>query len=250
MGANAQTTVPTFTASQILTAEQQNQSARTGVPVFATTATRDAAFGGSQKTLAEGQLAYIEATDVVQYYDGATWATLGPATAGGFVRVGGATFTAQTSVAFANNTFTNTYKTYHVVMTLTAYPASVSTIAMQVRDNSGTKSASSYIGAVFGKADNGNTSGVNNSFVTSFGLGSSSASGSTSPYSITLTVYNPTNASHPTAWSGSAFGTGSEARSQLGVGGLYTVQEAHTGLVFSFSVAATGFYNVYGLADS
>jgi len=45
MGVNQQTTVPSFTASQILTAEQMNQSARTGVPVFATTVERDAAFG-------------------------------------------------------------------------------------------------------------------------------------------------------------------------------------------------------------
>ncbi len=40
MGANAQTTVPTFTAAQVLTADQMNQSARTGVPVFADTRTR------------------------------------------------------------------------------------------------------------------------------------------------------------------------------------------------------------------
>ena len=83
MGANAQTTVPTFVASQVLTADQQNQSARTGVPVFATTVERDAAFGGSgEKTLAEGQLAYLESTNVVQYYDGAAWATVGPITSG------------------------------------------------------------------------------------------------------------------------------------------------------------------------
>ena len=60
MGANAQTTVPTFTAGQVLTADQQNQSARTGVPVFADTTARDAAFGGAgEKTLAEGQLATL-----------------------------------------------------------------------------------------------------------------------------------------------------------------------------------------------
>lgn len=78
MGANAQTTVPTFSASQILTAEQMNQSARTGVPVFATTTTRDAAFGGTgEKALAEGQLCYIEATNSVQYYDGSAWQNVG-----------------------------------------------------------------------------------------------------------------------------------------------------------------------------
>ena len=83
MGANAQTTVPTFVAAQVLTADQQNQSARTGVPVFATTVDREAAFGGAgEKTLGEGQLAYLESTNVVQYYDGAAWATLGPATVG------------------------------------------------------------------------------------------------------------------------------------------------------------------------
>jgi len=77
MGANAQTTVQKFLSGAVLTAEQQNFSAATGVPVFATTVTRDAAFGGANKVLAEGQLAYIEATDVVQYYDGAAWASVG-----------------------------------------------------------------------------------------------------------------------------------------------------------------------------
>ena len=73
MGANAQTAVPVFTAGQVLTAQQQTEI-NTGVPVFATTVTRDAAFGGAgEKTLAEGQFAYIEATNTTQYYDGAAW---------------------------------------------------------------------------------------------------------------------------------------------------------------------------------
>jgi hypothetical protein len=77
MGANAQTVVPTFVASQVLTADQMNQSARTGLPVFATTVTRDAAFGGTgEKTLAEGQLCYLESTDAVQVYDGAAWVNI------------------------------------------------------------------------------------------------------------------------------------------------------------------------------
>jgi len=80
MGANAQTSVPLFVANNVLTAAQQNISAATGVPVFATTVTRDAAFGGSNKVLAEGQLCYLESTDVVQYYTGAAWATVGPST--------------------------------------------------------------------------------------------------------------------------------------------------------------------------
>lgn len=77
MGANAQTTVPTFTASQVLTAAEMNASARTGVPVFATTVTRDAAFGGTgEKTLAEGQMCYVEGTGL-QTYNGSAWITWG-----------------------------------------------------------------------------------------------------------------------------------------------------------------------------
>lgn len=250
MGANATTFVPAYVSGEVLTAADLTVT-NSGVPVFADTTARDAAFGGAgEKVLAEGQLAYIENLDVVQYYSGSVWATVGPATPGAFVRVGGASFSAQTSVAFANDTFTSTYKAYHVIMTLTAYPASATTITMQVRDNAGTKSTAAYIGAIFGRADGGSTQGISTANGTSFSMGSASASGSTSPYSTTFTVYNPTNSSHPTSWSGSAVGTANDPRAGLGLGGLYTVAEAHTGLVFAFSVAATGFYNVYGLADS
>jgi hypothetical protein len=101
MGANAQTTVPTFTSGQVLTADQQNQSARTGVPVFADTTARDAAFGGAgEKTLAEGQLCYLEDTNKVQYYDGAAWANLGSVTNVEAFTAGG-TFTPPAGVTYA-----------------------------------------------------------------------------------------------------------------------------------------------------
>jgi hypothetical protein len=100
--ANTQTTVPLFVANQVLTASQQNLSAGTGVPVFATTVTRDAAFGGSNKALAEGQLAYIEASNIVQYYDGAAWATVGPT----------ASKIAQVVSTTKTDTFTTTSATY------------------------------------------------------------------------------------------------------------------------------------------
>ena len=75
MGANAQTSVPTFTAGQVLTAAQVNQI-NTGVPVASGTATRDALFGGSgEKTLAEGQLCYVEGVGLQSY--GTAWVTWG-----------------------------------------------------------------------------------------------------------------------------------------------------------------------------
>lgn len=79
--ANEQTSVPLFVAAEVLTAADMMLSAGTGVPVFATTVTRDAAFGGAgEKVLAEGQLCYLSASNIVQYYDGAAWATVGPST--------------------------------------------------------------------------------------------------------------------------------------------------------------------------
>jgi len=75
---NTQVKVPLFAAAEVLTAANMNISAGTGIPVFATTVTRDAAFGGAgEKLLAEGQFAYIEASDELQYYDGAAWAEVG-----------------------------------------------------------------------------------------------------------------------------------------------------------------------------
>jgi voltage-gated potassium channel Kch len=115
--ANTQTTVPTFISGQVLEAEQLNNSARTGVPVFATTVTRDAGFGGAgEKTLAEGQLCYLESTNVVQYYDGAAWATLGPAPAvsSALTYVGGGALSGA-SITFSN-VFSATYDNYLVII--------------------------------------------------------------------------------------------------------------------------------------
>jgi len=108
MGLNAQTSVPAFTTGQVLTAQQQTDI-NTGIPVFATTVTRDAAFGGTgEKTLAEGQFAFLEDTNTTQFYDGAAWQPVG--TTPGMVFITGAPFTAQGTVSMAAGTFTSTYK--------------------------------------------------------------------------------------------------------------------------------------------
>jgi hypothetical protein len=115
---NTQTSVPAFVASQVLTAQQQTEI-NTGIPVFATTVTRDAAFGGaSEKTLAEGQFAYIEATNATQYYDGAAWQAVG--TTPGLVCVKAETaFTAAASIT-ADNVFTSAYSNYRLVINTTS----------------------------------------------------------------------------------------------------------------------------------
>jgi hypothetical protein len=103
MGANAQTKVPTFAAAEVLTAANQNLLSN-GIPVFSGTATRDAAFGGAgEKTLAEGQFAFLEDSNSTQFYDGAAW----QAVAGGKVAQVVSTTKTDTFSASTSNTFTD-----------------------------------------------------------------------------------------------------------------------------------------------
>lgn len=76
MGANAQTSVPAFTAGQVLTAAQMTQI-NTGVPVFADSTARTDAFGGTgEKTLAAGQLSFLESDGKVYVYSGTAWVSI------------------------------------------------------------------------------------------------------------------------------------------------------------------------------
>ena len=114
---NEQTSVPLFASGEVLTAANMNLSAGTGVPVFATTVTRDAAFGGtSEKVLAEGQLCYLSSTNVVQYYDGAAWATVGPATSGALTLIASQTIGSAVSSVTVSNAFSATYDYYKITI--------------------------------------------------------------------------------------------------------------------------------------
>ena len=142
MGANAQTSVPTFTAGQVLTAAQMNESARTGVPVFADATARNAGFGGTgEKTLAEGQLAYLEDLNVVQYYDGSSWATVGPVAAPAIEFVTTVSISAA-STTNVNNCFTSTYQNYMLVCNPTT--SANTGVAMRLRVGGSDNSTSNY----------------------------------------------------------------------------------------------------------
>jgi hypothetical protein len=94
-----------------------NISAGTGVPVFATTVTRDAAFGGAgEKVLAEGQLCYLSASNIVQYYDGAAWATVGPASAGALTLISTTTIGTTVASVTVSSAFSSTYENYQIVV--------------------------------------------------------------------------------------------------------------------------------------
>ena len=248
MGANAQTTVPTFTASQVLTADQMNQSARTGVPVFADSSARDAGFGGSgEKVLAEGQLCYLEDSNIVQYYDGSSWATVGPASPGSFVYITQGTFSSVASVSMAAGTFTSTYKNYKVILRITSTSAHQ---AMGVRVNvaGSAQTGSNYYGGWIAVQSNG---GVN-----AYASNAATSAICLYPQSTTfagldITVYEPTDAATATRWSGT-MSDGSDNNTHAGGAGgnVYTVAAAHDGLTFFVAGTFGGTYYVYGIKDS
>jgi len=139
MGANAQIAVPAFTAGQVLTAAQQTQI-NTGIPVFATTVTRDAAFGGAgEKTLAQGQYAYIEATSSLQVYSGSAWISASPAKLGQVV---------QSSLTTATNTTSTSFVTTGLNATITPTSTS-STVLVMYASNVGSPSSDSNYTTVF-----------------------------------------------------------------------------------------------------
>lgn len=245
MGANATTSVPKYEAGDVLTAANLSIT-NSGVPVFADSTARTNAFGGTgEKVLAEGQYAYLESDDKTYVYNGSSWKEVG---ASGLVRVGGATFTAQTTVAFANDTFTSNYYAYKVILNLTAFPASNSTVTLQVRDNSGAKTAGSYYGVIFGNKTSGGSEVLSTSAATAWSAGA--ASSSFGPMAYDFTIYGPQDSGWRTQWTGAMNGIVGGSGFSGVFGGWYDVNETHTGLSFAFSIAATGRYDVYGMANS
>ena len=247
MGVNAQTSVPAFTAGQVLTAQQQTEI-NTGVPVFATTTTRDAAFGGTgEKVLAEGQLAYLENSDIVQYYDGSNWQTLGPTTTG-LKLITAVTFTTAATVSMASGVFTSAYQNYLVLLTLTASSTN-QTISLRVNNAGTPRTASNYSGGKLSANTVSGTQATGTNGGSSFNFG---AAGSTVLGGYAFTVLAPEVSTVATSWSYTGMGVQNDFGAIAGTfgGGYYSTAEANDGLTFLVGGTISGNYRVYGYADS
>jgi hypothetical protein len=238
MGANAQTSVPAFTAGQILTAEQVTQI-NTGIPVFATTTTRDAAFGGtSEKTLAQGQMAFIEATNTTQYYNGSAWVTLG---ASGLTLVSATTVGTAVSSVTVSNCFSSTYDNYKI--TLVGGTASTN---LGLRMTLGASTASYYtagITSAWGSSTLGAFTGNNIAYWDSVGYGEGSANAVMNMEIQGPNIANLTYA-QTTHWRQSgALGQGMY---------FHNVAAAYTGFTITTSTGTLtgGTIRVYGYANS
>ena len=144
--ANTQTSVPVFTAGQVLTAAQQNQI-NTGIPVFADSTARDAAFGGTgEKTLAEGQFAFLEDTNATQFYDGAGWQAVGSTSA--LTYVSSTTIGTAVSSVTVSNAFSATYDAYKIILTGTSVGSSSQLLGFQL-DGLTTNYLGGFVGVAY-----------------------------------------------------------------------------------------------------
>jgi len=240
MGLNAQTSVPTFTASQVLTAQQQNWI-NTGIPVFATTITRDAAFGGTgEKTLAQGQMAFIEATNTTQYYDGSAWQTLGLTPGLKCIKAETA-FTAAATVSL-DSIFTSTYTNYRILFNCYASGAAT-TARFQLR--TGGVAATTNYNYSWIYMSGGAVAAANGTATTEIQIGV--ADGTPVYTSFAYDVFAPQLAQQT-----NVTGQAHKANNLYNVGGTHTTATAYDGFQFyaTGGPTFTGTYAVYGYGKS
>lgn len=248
MGANATTKVPSYVAGQVLTAADLSIT-NSGIPVFANSTDRTNSFGGTgEKTLAEGQFAYLEDDNKTYYYDGAAWQEVGNA---GLKFITGATFTTATSVSLPANTFTSTYRNYRFVLSLTALTADAD-FTLRFRASGTDDSANSYQFAFQEVRTTGASALSTSNASTSISMAELDAAFGPR-YSLVLDVLAPQVAQTSLVFGTIQFvdKTAAYTASRTGSGFLASNTQFDS-LSFISSVASSisGVYRVYGYADS
>jgi hypothetical protein len=232
---NTQTSVPAFTSGQVLTA-QQMMDVNTGIPVFATTTTRDAAFGGTgEKVLAEGQYAYLESTNATQFYDGSSWQTVG----GGLTFISSTTVGSAVSSVTVSNCFSSTYTNYRVIISNIDATLGDQVMGFQL----GNSTASYYSASRFASYLGGTTESNRNNQNSAYLFATESANDTNGSFDI----FCPFLATR-TTWAGIAF---TYAYTTI-FGGLHTVETSYSGftLLNLNGTFTGGTIRVYGYQNS
>jgi len=243
MGANAATSVPGYVSGEVLTAARLNVT-NSGAPVFADSSARDAAFGGTgEKTLAEGQLCYLEDSNVVQYYDGSSWATLGRE---GLVLVNTTAFSAVSSVSI-DSCFTSSFDSYRVTLSnLTASSAGITELKFRLRvGGSDASGASDYALNYWRLYSTGTAANSGSTGTDFFSIGYASTGGKNS---YTMDFIDPALAV-PTghAFQGSAYQSDIAAYINIMGAGTHKLSTAYDGFTFFTGTGTlTGTLRVYG----
>ena len=238
MGANAQTSVPAFVTGQVLTAQQQTEI-NTGIPVFATSVERDAAFGGTgEKVLAEGQYAYLESTKQTLVYDGSNWVSVGVAP--GLVLVKSQTIGTTVASVTVTDVFSANYDYYKIVVT-----GGVASTTNQLRLQLGATTTGYYFGGI-GQTYAG-ASNVGSAANTSYFL---AGNGSTKTLTMNGEINNPFAAKETMFYAMTA--TPVTTGSSTSVVGFLDNTTSYTDLTILLNTGtiSDGIIRVYGYANS
>lgn len=191
-----------------------------------------------------GQLIYETDTARVAAYNGSAWVSQNS-----FQYITGASFTSATTVSMAAGVFTSTYKTYQVILQITA-SGSDQQLLLRVNNAGSPRTGSLYSGGSLRAASSSASDVTGSNLATSLNM---AAITSTNDFlgKFNITVYDPANAATKTTVSADGFGAsnGNQASAIL-LGGIYTTAEANDGLTFQVGGTITGFYRVYGLSES
>ncbi len=243
MGVNAQTSVPTFTAGEVLTAANMNISARTGIPVFADSTARDAAFGGTgEKTLAEGQFAYLESTNTTQYYDGSTWQAV--AGASGLTLISSTTISAAATTN-VNDVFSATYDNYKIFFNGTASTGTDVATALKLRVG-GADATTNY---TYQRLVTTQTTTIVDRDVLGTDEFALVGTNANAFFGFDITMINPFNAAS-TKYIANAVGSNPNGVTQNFINGVNTNSTSYTGFSLLSAGTISGTLKIYGLANS
>ena len=220
-----------------------------GIAVFSGTATRDAAFGSAgEKTLAEGQFAYLEASKATQYYNGSAWVgvgglvpitptsvvvTAGTATVG---TMGQVTFTTANGISL-NGVFSSLYNNYRVVYRQSS--ASATTTAVELRVAGVNASTNYYVVQSYVTANTvvGDTPAVQTLWYATINTSTTRT--------MSFDVINPFAAAQTVFNGGYIENNTTTVRSVAG-GCVHTTATSYDGLTFSCGANVSGTVTVYG----
>lgn len=238
MGANATTKVPSYAAGQVLTAADLSIT-NSGIPVFANSTDRTNSFGGTgEKTLAEGQFAYLEDDNKTYYYDGSAWQIVGST---GFAVVKAETAISAASSVTADGVFTSTYTNYRI--NLVYNTSTTNDVSLKLRA-SGTSASTSYNRQTFTSTSTTNT-GANATGQTSFLVGPNS-NGTRRCYA-TIDVSGPQTSDQTSFQVNVTLFQGDNSGRVFLIYGMHDATSAYDG--FELLVASgtfSGSYTVYG----
>jgi len=195
----------------------------------------------------DGQVIYETDTNVVSVYDGAAWATVGPAAASALTLITAQPFTTQPTVSMAAGIFSAAYKNYLVELEISTTSGNQN---LNVRFNAaGTPvtSANYHGGMVFAQT-NDTVNGFGSAAATALNIGQV-VSGRSGAWTFTVIAPQAATASNMIV---GGIGASSQTAVTAGIagGGALLVSAAHDGLTWFVGGTISGTYRVYGLADS